>query len=249
VTAPNWIVPNWPAPPRVRAASTTRGGGVSAGTYASLNLGDHVGDDSEAVAHNRSLLTAALGLPNAPCWLRQVHGTRVCDLDADSNEGPPEADASVATTPGTVCAVLTADCLPVLLCDDAGTRVAVAHAGWRGLCAGVIEAAIATFSAPRERLLAWLGPAIGPRKFEVGNDVRDAFVSRDPDDARAFVAIAPGRFLANLETLARLRLRRAGVARIHGGGWCTFSEPERFYSYRRDHVTGRMASLIWIQPD
>lgn len=249
MTARNWIRPDWPASARVRAISTTRHGGISTGKYASLNLGDHVGDAPDAVARNRALLAAGLRLPNPPCWLRQVHGTRVCDLDVDANSASPEADASTTTTPGKVCAVMTADCLPVLLCDDAGTRVAVAHAGWRGLCAGVIEAAIATFATPRERLMAWLGPAIGPEAYEVGADVHRAFVGHDADSERAFQRVAPEKFLANLYLLARIRLQRAGVAGIHGGHWCTFSDPERFYSFRRDRDTGRMASLIWIQPD
>lgn len=241
---PAAIIPDWPAPRRVRALVTTRAGGVSQGPYASLNLGDHVGDVPEHVAENRARLGAHL--PAEPRWLRQVHGTEVARLD----EGPvaPTADAAVAREPGVVCAVLVADCLPVLLCDADARVVAIAHAGWRGLAAGVVEQAVAATATDPARLLAWLGPAIGPDSFEVGDDVRDAFRARD---ARAVFAFAPrdnGRWLANLYLLARQRLAACGVHAVTGEPACTFSDPARFFSYRRDGVTGRMAACIWLEP-
>lgn len=248
MVAPPWITPEWPAHPRVRAASTTRVGGYSQPPFASLNLSDYVGDDPTAVARNRAWLRTALDLTSDPRWLRQCHGTAVCDLDRYAAAAPPDADASVATKPGCVCAVLTADCLPVLLCNLAGTRVAAVHAGWRGLAAGVIEAAIKHFDDPGEQLLAWLGPAIGPAKFEVGSEVREEFVRRHAESARAFRAGAAGQWFADLYELARIRLRHSGVDRIYGGGSCTYSEADRFFSYRRDTTSGRMASLIWITP-
>lgn len=237
----DWLVPLWPAPANVRAASTTRAGGCSRGAFAGLNLASHVGDDPDAVAHNRASLGAALNLPVEPAWLDQLHGARVIDA---GNAEPRRADASLARIPGTVCAVLTADCLPVLLCDAAGSRVAAVHAGWRGLAAGVLENAVAALES--SSLLAWLGPAIGPQVFEVGTEVRQAFVIPHPDSAGAFTPAGEGKWRADLYALARQSLRRAGVERIYGGGWCTFSDPERFYSYRRDGVTGRMATLVWL---
>lgn len=217
------IVPDWPAPPRVRALMTTRGTDL-----------------------------ATLDLPSPPRWLQQVHGAAVVGLTAalpgeDWGAGP-EADASFTTAPGVVCVVKSADCLPVLLCDDAGTVVATAHAGWRGLAAGVIEAAVGALPAPPGTLMAWMGAAIGPRSFEVGPEVREAFVSRDPAAAGAFQpARAPGKFLADLYALARLRLGSAGVTHVFGGGFDTFRDPARFFSYRREGRTGRMAALAWIQ--
>ncbi|EGV32915.1 Multi-copper polyphenol oxidoreductase, laccase [Thiorhodococcus drewsii AZ1] len=244
----NPILPDWPAPANVRAVSTTRVGGLSCGPYASLNLADHVGDDSGAVERNRRRLVQSLNLPGEPCWLNQVHGCRVVGADADG----ADADASVATEPGAVCAVMTADCLPLLICDDRGTRVAAVHAGWRGLAGGVIESAIDAVGGAPERLLVWLGPAIGPDAFEVGPEVREAFVAGSPEAVDAFRSSAGGskdeRWLADLFTLARQRLARRGVRRVFGGGDCTLSQPERFFSYRRDGVTGRMASLIWLAP-
>lgn len=237
-----FIEPDWPAPEAVRALTTTRAGGVSLPPYDSLNLGDHVGDDPAAVAENRRRLRAFL--PAEPRWLVQVHGTAVAH--ADALQHPAEADAAVAFTPGTVCAVLTADCLPVLLCDRQGTRVAAAHAGWRGLAAGVLEASVTAMHCEPSDILAWLGPAIGPQAFEVGEDVREAFVRDLPAAAVAFVPGQPGKWLADIYRLARLRLARAGVNGIHGGGFCTYSDGARFYSYRRDKATGRMASLIWL---
>jgi polyphenol oxidase len=246
------IEPDWPAPSWVRACSTTRLGGVSQGAFASLNLGDHVGDDSERVARNREILCSHLGLPAAPLWLRQVHGRAV--VRAECPVTPiPDADAAIATTPGAVCAVMTADCLPLLLCDDRGTRVSAVHAGWRGLVGGVLESAVAAMGIAPEQVLVWMGPAIGPDAFEVGSEVRAAFIAEDAEAAAAFQP-SPGaaqgeRWLADLSQLARLRLARLGVERVHGGGDCTFSQPGRFFSYRRDGTTGRLASLIWLAPN
>jgi len=236
------IVPDWPAPASVRALVTTRTGGVSAGAYASLNLATHVGDDPAAVAENRRRLRAHL--PAEPLWLTQVHGVTVVRAD-DAVEGA-EADAAFTRRAGAVCAVLTADCLPVLLCNDVGTVVAAAHAGWRGLAGGVIEAAVRAMNEPPPRLLAWLGPAIGPQAFEVGAEVRAAFLAHSPDAAAVFTAKENGKWLADLYRLAEQRLNALGVERVFGGGFCTFNETERFYSYRREGNTGRMASLIWL---
>lgn len=240
-----FIVPDWPAPANVRACVTTRAGGVSLPPYDSFNLGSHVGDAPAAVAENRARLRAQL--PEAPVWLEQVHGIEIADIDAA--HGVPRADAAVARRAGAVCAVLTADCLPVLLCDDAGTVVAAAHAGWRGLAGGVLEATVARMAVPPARIVAWLGPAIGPAAFEVGGEVRAAFVASDPASAAAFVA-APdaGKWFADLYALARLRLARCGVVSVYGGGACTHADGARFYSYRRDSVTGRFASLVWRLP-
>lgn len=241
------VQPEWPAPARVRTLVTTRQGGVSAAPYDSLNLGDHVGDDPERVGENRAQVEALL--PGIPAWLNQVHGTRVLELD----EADPvrRADAAVARKPGQVCVVMTADCLPVLLCDREGGAVAAAHAGWRGLADGVLEATVWHMGVPPYRLMAWLGPAIGSQAFEVGQDVFDACTHHDARAANAFLP-APsgvqGKYLADLYTLARLRLEMAGVWQVFGGRFCTYSDPERFFSYRRDGVTGRMASLIWLAP-
>lgn len=241
------LSPGWPAPARVRAAITLRAGGVSQYPYGTLNLADHVGDDPAAVAENRRRLADVLRLPAAPVWLTQVHGCQVADVGRDA--APCEADAAFADRPGRVCAVLTADCLPLLVADRAGTQVAAVHAGWRGLAAGVVEAALARFEGTPRGLLVWLGPAIGPQAFEVGGEVRDAFVARDPGAAACFAPLRPGRsWLADIYALARRRLARAGVGFVGGGGYCTVSDAARFYSYRRDGVTGRMASLIWIEP-
>ena len=238
-----WIVPEWPAPPGVGALSTTREGGVSGGCWRSLNLGDHVGDDPASVAANRARLRAEL--PAEPVWLRQVHGTRC--VVADEVAAGTEADAAITRRRGVVCAVLTADCLPVLLCDDAGSVVGVAHAGWRGLAAGVIESTVGAMQVPGERLMAWLGPAIGPRAFEVGDEVRAAFVAIDGAASEAFVPSAEGKWRCDIYRLARQRLARLGIRRIAGADFCTVSEPQRFFSYRREGVTGRMASLIWLE--
>jgi YfiH family protein len=241
-TPVDFIVPDWPAPANVRAATTARAGGVSVPPWDSFNLADHVGDDPACVATNRARLREALSLPGEPVWLRQVHGRNVCDAAA----GSAEADAAYADTPGVVCAVLTADCLPLLLCDREGRAVAAVHAGWRGLAAGIVEAAVERFAAEPESLLAWLGPAIGPAAFEVGPEVRSRFLSGDQGASEAFVPGQGDRWFADLYALARRRLARAGVRAVHGGGHCTFTEQGRFYSFRRDGETGRMASLIWM---
>ncbi len=256
---PAWIVPDWPAPVRVRALSTTRHGGVSAGPYGladgtpgGLNLGTHVGDDPASVTMNRQRLAAPL--PAMPRWLEQVHGCGVVTADGASVD-VPQADASITTEAGHVCAIMTADCLPVLLCDAAGTVVGAAHAGWRGLCDGVIEATLARMAAhagPDPQWMAWLGPAIGPTAFEVGAEVRRAFLDRASDEDRAAVEAAfrpgaPGKYWADIYTLARIRLARAGCTQVHGGDTCTVTDADRFYSYRRDRTTGRMATLVWIE--
>ncbi|AOU98975.1 hypothetical protein BI364_14340 [Acidihalobacter yilgarnensis] len=240
-----WLRPDWPAPIKVQALTTTRVGGISEGFYSGLNLGVHVGDTPAVVAENRMRLRIAAGLPSEPIWLSQVHGHDVATLAADSAPGI-EADAAVTTNPGIVCAVLTADCLPVLFCDRAGTRVGVAHAGWRGLADGVLESTVSALAAPPAELMAWLGPAIGPRAFEVGDEVRERFLDQDPQMTSAFTPSPQGRWLADLYVLARFRLALAGVTVVYGGHYCTHTDPSRFYSYRRDGVTGRMASLIWL---
>ena len=244
------IVPDWPVPLKVRALQTTRLGGVSRSPYASLNLGDHVGDDRSAVAANRALLRESLAGGGEPVWLEQVHGTRVVDAASLSpGDRPAQADASFSREKGVVCTVMTADCLPVLFCDDVGSVVAAAHAGWRGLLAGVLEETVAAMAVPANTLLAYLGPAIGPHAFEVGDEVRSAFVATDAALAAAFKPALPGKWLADLYLLARLRLAMQGVTRVYGGTFCTHSDADRFFSYRRDGQTGRMASLIWLAPD
>lgn len=240
--SPVFLFPDWPAPAPVRALVTTRAGGVSRGSYAGLNLATHVGDEPAAVAANRKLLR--VHLPAEPRWLTQVHG--VSCVAAESAPLNVEADASATGVAGVVCAVLTADCLPLLLCDDRGTAVAAVHAGWRGLAEGVIEAAICAMGLPAERLLVWLGPAIGPTAFEVGDDVRAAFLARDAGAAAAFLP-REGKWHCDLYALARRRLAAAGVRRVFGGGLCTLSDAGRFYSFRRDGAaSGRMASLVWL---
>lgn len=242
--APGLMRPDWDLPAGVGALLTTRIGGRSPGAYASFNLGDHVGDDPAAVAANRARLRRFL--PADPLWLEQVHGADV--VDAERFTGVPRADAAIARSPARACVVLTADCLPVLFCDDEARVVAAAHAGWRGLAAGVLENTVRDMGVAPERVRAWMGPAIGPQAFEVGDEVREAFVAADPLAASAFAAReARGKWLADLFALARLRLRRAGVMRVSGGGVCTVSAPERFFSYRRDGVTGRFASLVWLE--
>lgn len=242
----DWITPDWPAPAQVKAFITTRSGGVSEGPHASFNLGLRADDDPRAVEQNRALLQQYL--PQPPKWLRQVHGTRV--VNADSLTDSPEADASVACRPNSVCAIMIADCLPVLFTNRAGTRVAAAHAGWRGLAGGVIANTVQALKDAGDNpadLLAYIGPGIGPAAFEVGKDVYDAFTMADTNAKTAFVPRAPGKWLANLFTLARQALLRAGVTQVYGGGLCTYTDPVRFFSYRRDKVTGRMAALIWHQ--
>ncbi|MGH8271711.1 MAG: peptidoglycan editing factor PgeF [Gammaproteobacteria bacterium] len=243
-----WIEPDWEALPAVRALVTTRAGGVSRGSYASLNLGTRTGDDPAHVAANRARLAATERLPAEPLWLRQVHGNRVLAADEEF-KSEPEADAAVTSTPGRVLAVLTADCLSVFLAARDGSAVGVAHAGWRGLAVGVVEATLAAMPVPRDEIIAWLGPAISAAHYEVGADVHDAFAD-SPGVERAFTASArPGHWFCDLAVLTRARLEAAGVGAVSGGEFCTFDERERFYSYRRDGETGRMASLIWVEPD
>lgn len=239
------IAADWPAPPGVRAVTTTRTGGVSAPPCDTLNLALGVPDAPGDVHANRERLRAALDLPGPPVWLRQVHGTRVVDADSPEAANVPPADAVVATRPGVVCAVLTADCLPVVLADTRGTVVAAAHAGWRGLSAGVLEATVAAMGIESSRLIAWLGPAIGPGDYEVDAPVRDAFLREDPGAGGAFRPSVPGHWQCDLYRLAARRLERTGVTGIYGGGWSTAAEPDRFFSHRRDGVCGRMATLVW----
>ena len=250
------IVPDWPAPARVRAASTQRAGGVSRGSYASLNLSTGVGDDAATVARNRRILARMLDLPAEPQWLRQVHATMVLDLDGgdppaatqrseqsstspstsrpSTSRQPPAADGAVTSRPGQPCVVLTADCLPVLLCDTSGTRVGVAHAGWRGLAGGVLESAVRRMKVDPGGLVAWVGPGIGPGAYEVGGEVLEQFAASDPGAAQCFTSNDNGRWQADLGGLARRRLRAAGVEAVYGGGWCTHTESERFFSHRRE---------------
>ncbi len=239
----DWIVPEWPVPARVRALITTRTGGRGSGPYASMNLGQRVEDDPAVVAANRGLLRHFL--PAEPKWLNQVHGTIV--VGAESVGEPVAADASVATTPGCVSAIMVADCLPVLFAERSGGAVAAAHAGWRGLATGILENTVHALDAKPQDVLAYLGPAIGPAAFEVGNEVREAFMAVDPDAGYAFRPHKPDKWLADLFILARQRLARAGVSNVFGGGQCTYSNPARFFSHRRDKVSGRMAALIWLE--
>ena len=234
------IWPDWPAPVHVHAASTTRAGGISEGPYASLNLGTHVGDDPGAVQQNRTILKDALNFPAEPLWLEQVHGNEVLGKHGDC------ADARVVGA-GEVAVVMTADCLPVLFTDLAGSEVAAAHAGWRGLEAGILEHTVQAMQAEPLEIIAWLGPAIGPDAFEVGDEVREAFLQHDLNAAEAFRPSPAGRWLADIYLLARQRLASVGVKQVYGGGLCTYSDKERFFSFRRDRETGRMASLIWIE--
>lgn len=236
------LLPDWPAPASVRACVTTRAGGVSQGEYAQLNLGDHVGDEPAAVAENRRRLSDFCGA--RPAWLRQVHGLNVVEANPAEH---PEADASWSATPGIACAVMTADCLPALFCDRAGRRVAAAHAGWRGLANGVLEATAASLGVPAKDTLVWLGPAIGPTAFEVGQEVRDAFTAQHSVAASAFLPGArPGKWMADIYALARLRLAAIGIEAVYGGGFCTVTD-DRWFSYRRANPTGRFASLVWLE--
>lgn len=242
----SWLEADWPAPSGVRVLSTFRTGGVSVGPYDSLNLGDHVGDMPAAVAANRRILQEKTGLPAEPRWLAQVHGIRVEDLDTPGGASGP-ADAAITRRANRVCAILTADCLPLVFTTLSGDRVAAAHAGWRGLAAGVIEATVGALNDSPQNLLVWLGPAIGAKHFEVGTEVRDALLERDPGADGAFEANDRGRYLANLAMLARRRLEGAGISRIYGGDQCTYAQSERYFSHRRDGRSGRQATLIWRQ--
>jgi YfiH family protein len=240
-----WLTPQWPAPAAVCALSTQRGGGVSAAPYASLNVGDHVGDVPAAVAENRRRLKVAADLPAEPRWLAQVHGTRIADLDVGASTAA--ADGAHTRQPGRVCAILTADCLPLLFAAQSGEAVAAAHAGWRGLAGGVIEATVRALAVDPPTLLVWLGPAIGPRHFEIGPEVRDELLRDDSGAQWAFTPNARGRYRADLVALARRRLARLGIERIYGGGECTYAYSDRYFSYRRDGQTGRQATLIWLK--
>lgn len=237
------FVPEWPAPLRVRALQTMRGGGCSPAPWGSFNLGDHVGDAPERVAENRQRLRSLL--PGEPFWLQQVHGNLA--VDADKSLAMVAADASFTRCAGMVCAVMTADCLPVLFCDRNGTVVAAAHAGWRGLLAGVLEQTLHRMEVQPSEVLAWLGPAIGPLSFEVGAEVRAAFCAESAFAQAAFAPAESGKWLADIYLLARYRLERCGVRSVYGGDACTVSEKSRYFSYRREGVTGRMASLIWLE--
>lgn len=241
-TSDLWLRADWPAPRGIHAGTTLRGGGVSATPYASLNPAAHVGDDPRHVQENRRRIREMLQLPSEPLWLEQVHGT--CVVQAETVHGLPQADASFTAVKGVVCAVMTADCLPVLLCTQSGSVVAAAHAGWRGLLDGVLESTVAAL--PQEPLYAWLGPAIGAQRFEVGDEVRAAFVAKAAFYADAFVPLQNGKWLADIYRLGRLALHALGVDAVYGGGHCTVTDAARFFSYRRDGRTGRMASLIWI---
>lgn len=241
MSAGTCIAADWPGPGGIVAGCTIRTGGVSEGPYRSLNIGDHVGDDPAAVVENRRRFLAACELPNEPGWLNQVHGTRVVIDPAAGDEG----DAALTRTPGVVCAVMVADCLPVLLCSDDGREVAAAHAGWRGLAGGILESTIAAFDAAPGQLSAWLGPAISQDAFEVGAEVREAFLQADEASAADFSPNENGRWQADLFGLARRRLAAAGVGSLFGGGLCTYTEPARFFSYRRDGQCGRMAAFIY----
>lgn len=239
------LVPDWPVPASIRAFSSYRCNGVSAGPWRSLNLADHVGDEPAAVAANRRRLRSDVRLPEEPYWLAQVHG---CDVVVEPAARGSRADSQITERPGRVCPVVTADCLPVLFCNQAGTRVAATHAGWRGLAAGVLERTLAHFADPSEQILAWLGPAIGPENYEVGEEVVAAFLGDDVGAQACFRTNRPGHWLADLYALARRRLKRYGVTAIYGGDCCTYADAERFFSHRRDGITGRMATLIWIEP-
>ncbi len=263
----HWLTPDWPAPANVHAATTLRTGGVSCGAYASLNLALHVGDDADLVEQNRQIIKASLSLPSDPVWLDQIHSNRA--VPAITTEPLQQADASYTAEPGVVCAVLTADCLPLLVCSADGSQVAAIHAGWRGLLAGVIGNTVSSMQIPlnppfskgeasqphlnppfckrgaRGDFLVWLGPAIGPDCFEVGAEVRNAFLEKSAAFITAFKEQESGKWLADIYQLARIDLSMLGIDKVYGGGFCTVTEQERFYSYRRDKQTGRMATLIW----
>ena len=248
-----WLLPDWPAPPGVRALSTLRhGAGVSPAPWDHFNLGHGAtGDEAARVEHNRRILRETAGLPSEPRWLRQVHGVGVRRFEAGDRQadtlGAIEADAAVTCDAGVVLAILSADCLPVLFCAEDSSEVAAAHAGWRGLAAGVLDATLAAMRSPADRILVWLGPGAGPVAYEVGDEVRTAFVETDVASSGAFVASRPGHWRVDLYALARHRLRRAGVERVYGGGYCTISAADKFFSHRRDGRSGRMATLVWRQ--
>jgi YfiH family protein len=242
-----WLTPDWPAPACVRALSTWRTGGISTGIYESLNLGDHVGDSPAAVAENRRRLAAAARLPAEPHWLSQVHGTEVVNLDAPLPADPRGRDAALTRQRGRICAILTADCVPVLFAATNGGAVAAAHAGWRGLAAGVLAATAAAIAIDPAALVAWIGPCIGRDAYEVGPDVRDAMQGACPSTAAAFRPNGRGKFLADLALIAHLQLQSLGISSIHGGTACTYTDANRYFSHRRDGQTGRQATLIWLE--
>ncbi|MBI3560264.1 MAG: peptidoglycan editing factor PgeF [Gammaproteobacteria bacterium] len=244
-TSASWIVADWPAPAVVQAGCSTRLGGVSIGPYGSFNLAQHVNDDPLAVSRNRERLIKQQSLPSEPLWLNQVHGCEVFNA-TQQRQPPPRADASISIQVGVVCAVLSADCLPVLITDRRGSCVAAVHAGWRGLLAGVISATVKQLPASPADLLVWLGPAIGPTAFEVGVEVQRGFIQRHPAYAKVFVAQAPQHWWMDLYAAARLELQQLGVNSVYGGKYCTYRDSHYFYSYRREAITGRMASLIWL---
>lgn len=238
------IFANWPAPSHVNALTTTRQGGVSVPPYASLNLAYHVGDDVSAVAENRRQLIQQYQLPSAPCYLEQIHSNQVIELSGPSSQ-VPQADAAYTRQPNVVCAVMTADCLPILLCDVTGQEIAAIHAGWRGLVQQIIEQTLTKFQQPRHAIMAWLGPAIGPSKFEVGSEVRAQFIAYHASMTHAFIPSVADKYLADIYQLARIILQQQGIDRIYGGQYCTVTQTEQFFSYRREQQTGRMVSLIW----
>ncbi len=240
-----FITPNWLTPPQVKAYTTTRYGGYSHPPYDGFNLADHVGDDAKTVAENRLALSQALNLPNKPIWLKQIHGNQVVTANVDNSHCA--ADAAFTTMPGHICVILTADCLPVLFCDRAGSRVAAAHAGWRGLANGILETTLQRLNLSPQEILVWLGPAIGSQAFEVGDEVRNCFIDFLPQAEEAFKPSRENHWLADIHKLARQRLTHQGVTAIYGDDYCTYTNAEQFYSYRRDKVTGRMASLIWLE--
>lgn len=242
---PRLLTPNWPAPANVRAFVTTRVGGASRGRYGSFNLGAHVGDDAASVEANRRAVAAACRLPAEPVWLAQVHGTVV--VDAATSSPGTQADGARTDRAGVVCAILTADCLPIFICNRRGSEVALLHAGWRGLAAGILEAGLRRMHSPPNELMVWLGPAIGPKAYEVGDEVRAALLAHDAQAASAFAPARRGKWRLDLYALARQRLTAQRVQSIHGGEYCTATQAELFFSHRRDGATGRMASLLWYE--
>lgn len=244
-----WIYPDWPAPKNIHAATTTRQGGASCQPYDSFNLASHVQDEESAVACNRTFLQQRAGLPDMPVWLIQTHSTRVLNLDTFHSEDDRHYDACYTSKSNTVCAILTADCLPILVCSPQTGEIAAMHAGWRGLCNGIVENTIELFQSEPEAILVWFGPAIGPEKFEVGVEVKSAFEAFSPEACAAFTLIDPHnqKYHADLYALARQRFALLGIAAVYGGEYCTFSQPDLFFSYRRQSTTGRMVSFIWRQ--
>lgn len=243
---PDVLWADWPAPKNIKALTTTRFGGVSLGPYSSLNLADHVDDKLEHVTHNRQIISQSLNIQE-PVWLKQVHGTEVADAATVLHHA--ESDAIFSNQKNQVCAVLTADCLPLLFCNQTASKVAAAHAGWRGLAEGVIEQTVDALQERPDNIMVWLGPAIGANCFEVGQDVYDAFVSQTTEAARAFRKTDAEHYLADIYQLARLRLKNLGIEKVYGGGLCTYTDEDRFYSFRKNNITGRMASMIWISSE